>query len=263
MYWGLCRFAVFDCDLDDGLEVLVGVQLHLAHDGVASFLERSRRGGHLWVLLVQAARASAMRAWLLPYCPEGVEFYPKQNEGDDVGSLIRLPLDVHRLSGKRYPVVHVTQGGEIVPVVATIRETLTWLLAVEQVELPELLAGEPQRATLAKPQHTIVSKNAAMRPATGYSTIREWTEAQDPLKISSRYVKLNWRGLGCCPFGEHHSDGKDSNPSLRVYRPRYPGASSWYCYAWQRGGTVFDFLCLYHNLDAAAMWARIRNGAIW
>lgn len=275
---GLCRFAVFDCDLDNGLEVLGGVQLHLASDGVASYVERSRRGGHLWVLLAQAARASAVRAWLLPYRPDGVEFYPKQNEGGGVGSLIRLPLGMHRLSGQRYPFI-TYQDGMITPVAATLRETMTWLQSVERVQLPDRQPGEsdpslqkravpqtksePQGKQAGELQHTIVSKSVSTSPLSGYATIREWTEAQDPLKIISRYVKLDWRGLGCCPFGEHHSDGKDSTPSFRVYRPRYPGTSSWYCYAWQRGGNVFDFLCLYHTLDAAAMWARIRNGDIW
>src|SRR6266568_6474723 len=47
---GRCRFAVFDADTHDGLDVLLGVQLRLAEDGVPSYLELSRRGGHLWVL---------------------------------------------------------------------------------------------------------------------------------------------------------------------------------------------------------------------
>lgn len=276
---GLCRFAVYDSDQAEGLDILAGVQLHLANDGITSYLERSRRGGHLWVLLEQPARASTVRAWLLPYCPPDVEFYPKQDEsGAGIGSLIRLPLGVHRLSGRRYPFV-VNQDGAITSVAASIAETLTWLKTVERVQLPDLQPGEanqdsrkpafPQtesvlsRDHVGQRQHNIVSKSLPTPPLSPYATIRDWTEAQDPLKIISRYVKLDWRGLGHCPFGEHHSDGKDSNPSFRAYKPRYAGASSWYCYAWQRGGNVFDFLCKWHNLDAAAMWARIQAGDIW
>src|SRR3989440_600727 len=89
---GRCRFAVFDADSHNGLDVLLDVQGWLASDGVPSYLERSRRGGHLWVLFQVPALASYVRSWFLPYCPAGVEFYPKQDEGNGYGSLIRLPL---------------------------------------------------------------------------------------------------------------------------------------------------------------------------
>src|SRR5690242_2177212 len=45
---GSCHFAVFDADSLDGLVQLLAVQRCLAADGVASALEGSRRGGHLW-----------------------------------------------------------------------------------------------------------------------------------------------------------------------------------------------------------------------
>ena len=69
---GLCRYAVFDADGDDGLDVLLHVQTGLANDGVPSYLEASRRGGHLWVLLDGMYPASEVRRWLLPYCPMGI-----------------------------------------------------------------------------------------------------------------------------------------------------------------------------------------------
>src|SRR6266480_4702423 len=59
---GRCRFAVFDADAYNGLEVLLGVQGQLADDGVPSYLERSRRGGHLWVLLSTPVLASHIRS---------------------------------------------------------------------------------------------------------------------------------------------------------------------------------------------------------
>jgi len=92
------------------------------------------------------------------------------------------------------------------------------------------------------------------------ATIRDWCEAQDPFDMIVRYVKLDKNGLGCCPFGAHHSDGKDSHPSFRVYRPKFAGGSCWYCYVWEQGGNVFDFLCLYLHLDAKALWQRILAG---
>src|SRR5256714_12631185 len=78
---GRCRFAVFDADSHNGLDVLLDVQGWLASDGVPSYLERSRRGGHLWVLFQVPALASYVRSWFLPYFPAAVAFYPKQDEG--------------------------------------------------------------------------------------------------------------------------------------------------------------------------------------
>src|SRR5438270_12863647 len=44
---GRCRFAVFDADTDAGLLQLLDVQSALASERIASYLEGSRRGGHL------------------------------------------------------------------------------------------------------------------------------------------------------------------------------------------------------------------------
>src|SRR5437588_4775628 len=63
---GRCRFAVFDADAHHGLDVLLGVQGQLANDGVPSYLERSRRGGHLWVLLQVPVLASPVPRFFLP-----------------------------------------------------------------------------------------------------------------------------------------------------------------------------------------------------
>ena len=51
----------------------------LAGDGIPSYLEASRRGVHLRVMFSAPAPAALVRRWLLPYCPAGVEFYPKQD----------------------------------------------------------------------------------------------------------------------------------------------------------------------------------------
>src|SRR5205809_5000125 len=141
---GRCRFAVFDADAHHGLDVLLGVQGQLANDGVPSYLERSRRGGHLWVLLSTPVLASHVRSFLLPYCPAGVEFYPKQDEGNGYGSLIRLPLGVHLLSGCCYPFVE-WMAGSLVEVAQTINEMIEWLAVSERVAVPApaLVAAAP------------------------------------------------------------------------------------------------------------------------
>ena len=77
---GLCFFAVFDADQENGLLALAELRRRLAAEGIPSYLEQSRRGGHLWVFLDTPTPAWVVRKWLLPWCPAGVEFYPKQEE---------------------------------------------------------------------------------------------------------------------------------------------------------------------------------------
>src|SRR5689334_1447357 len=48
---GQCPYAVFDADSENGLHILRGVQVHLEAGAIPSYLELSRRGGHLWVFL--------------------------------------------------------------------------------------------------------------------------------------------------------------------------------------------------------------------
>jgi len=74
-----CAFAVFDADAADGLECLEELAEELLRQGVPTVLEASRRGGHLWVHLVDPTPAQVVRAWLLPYAAAyGVELYPKR-----------------------------------------------------------------------------------------------------------------------------------------------------------------------------------------
>ncbi len=264
---GTCRFAVFDADSDDGIEVLAAVQARLQTDGVISYLEASRRGAHLWVFLSRLLPASQLRRWLLPYCPVGVEFYPKQDEGVGYGSLIRLPLGVHRLSHCRYWFFSWLPDSQlrVHPLARSLLESLSWLSTVRRAEVPETVPiSKPvsDQQAGADPHPSLAKSVTTATPFTR-ETIRAWCISQDPLRVIGRYIHLDRRGLGCCPFGEHHSDGKDSHPSFRVYAPRFQTASCWYCYVWQKGGTLFDFLCLWHGLDARSLWHRILAGEVF
>jgi hypothetical protein len=261
---GLCHFAVFDSDTLAGLADLAQIQTTLVGGGVPSYLELSRRGGHLWVFLSQPALPALVRAWLLPYCPVGVEFYPKQDGlSSDVpfGSLVRLPLGVHRLTRQRYPFVLLVEGRPV-PVMTSLIDGLAWFTTVARVAVPASIMLATQRSTPTT-QHTLHSVTSGL-PASGapWSSIREWCLAHDPLEVIGRYVALSANGLGCCPFGWHHEDSVDNHPSLWVHRPSSPGdLSCWYCHTWRQGGSLFDFFRLYYGLEACDLWQRILNGA--
>lgn len=256
---GQCRFAVFDADQPDGLEVLAELWRTLGNEGIPAYLEASRRGGHLWIFLTAAAPAWAVRRWLLPYCPAGVEFYPKQDETNGYGSLIRVPLGVHQRSGYWYPFV-ARKGGQLHYVADTLDEMLSALAYVRRVPVPpEVLVsfhGEEEQV----PTHTSQTTSVPLLPRAEYATISDWCAAQDPFEVIGRYVSLDGRGLGHCPFGEHHRNGEDRHPSFQVYQPKRPGGGCWRCYTGEVSGNVFNFLQLYHGLTAAALWAHLRTG---
>lgn len=254
---GRCRFAVFDADSENGLPELRHLQAILARQGIPAYLERSRRGGHLWVFFVEPVPASQVRAWLLPWCPAGVEFYPKQAEGAGYGSLIRLPLGVHLRSGKRYPFVEWRERGPV-PVARSAPATLDWLATIKRAQVPDL---QPARPRAPRTQETSFSNSRHTTMLTFPLTIREWCANQDPYRVIGAYVDLNSQGIGSCPFSWHHTHGRDAHASFKVYTPGTPGGYCWYCYTWQQGGSVFDFLRYWHNLEPREMWKRIQAQA--
>jgi hypothetical protein len=259
---GWCHFAVFDADSVDGLLLLLSIQRELAADGISSYLELSRRGGHLRVFLSRLTPAATLRRWLLPYCPPGVEFYPKRDWANDVqpGSLIRLPFGVHRLSDRRYPFVQQV-GGELVPVASTVAESLTWLSTVQRATVPDEPWFTESNQVTDKTNTPYSTKKEGMTTfPESKMTVRDWCLAQNPLSVIGRYVDLDANGLGCCPFGAHHSDGKDSHPSLWVHVPKFPNVACWYCHTWRSGGSLFEFLSLYHGLSKKELWHRILGG---
>ena len=180
------------------------------------------------------------------------------------GALVRVPFGMHRRSGRRYPFVAVGSAGRLVPVVSSVGDGLRWLSTVKCAAVPPAPAAPslpPREPVPLPPQKKYPAKKVSSgQPCLPAPTIRDWCAVQNPLSVIGRYVQLDSRGMGCCPFGWHHSDGRDTHPSLKVYDPTYPGGYSWYCHTWGRGGSVFDFLLLFHNLDTRALWRRILVG---
>ncbi len=251
-----CAFAVFDADSDDGVERLAALSLELARCGVTTLLEASRRGSHLWVHLTQVTPAILVRAWLLPYAQDfGVELYPKQDvlSCGGSGSLIRLPLGVHRKSWGWYPFLRFTPEWGLVPVGQTVVECCAWAVAnVERVRVPHtvMVPIAPFRQDVAP---------VPARTVQEVRSIREWCHAQDIFAVIGSYVVLNSQGVGSCPFKEHHHHA-DVHPSFQVFGGNDP---HWYCYTWHRAGNVFDFLCLYHQLTVQEGWQRVQAGTLY
>jgi hypothetical protein len=257
-----CTFAVFDDDSEDGLGRLAGLAMELAKFDIPTMLEASRRGGHLWVHLAGPTPACVVRAWLLPSAQAlGVEFYPKQDTlgPDGACSLIRLPLGIHRLSRGWFPFIEVHEDGDVAPVGETVWECCAWASQhVHRVAVPAAVL-----AMCAVPPPLALRDIAVMASHEGLSvpgrgSIRAWCREQDIVEVIGRFVSLDHRGVGSCPFKEHHYRG-DVRNSFQVFGGDDP---HWYCYTWGRAGDLFDFVCLYYHITPQEAWRRLQDGAL-
>jgi len=122
-----CKWVAIDADYSDALQDLLKLQWELRQDGVEAALEKSRRGGHLWIFAAKPLLARDCRLYIRslaqrlkvpikgtrsdPDCStnrvilaDGIEIFPKQNEvpAHEFGNAIRGPLGIHRGVGKRF-----------------------------------------------------------------------------------------------------------------------------------------------------------------
>jgi hypothetical protein len=122
-----CKWIAFDADYEGAMSDLRRLQLALQKDEVASALEFSRRGGHLWILAEKPLPARDCRVYAYNFvlklgmrikaprnsdaAPEkcrqeieGIEIFPKQDEvaPGRFGSAMRGPLGIHRGAKKRF-----------------------------------------------------------------------------------------------------------------------------------------------------------------
>jgi len=111
-----CKWSAIDADYENSLADLLKLQWELKNDGIEAALEKSRRGGHLWIFAETPLLASDCRIYIhslavrlkLPVrgagLAEGIEIFPRQSsmKPGEFGNAIRGPLGVHQTNQKRY-----------------------------------------------------------------------------------------------------------------------------------------------------------------
>lgn len=220
------RFVVLDAD--DAIEWLELLRLaqQLAKERCRSYLERSRRGGHLWLFLDGWHAGKALRRFgkglLAAHEMPVMELFPKQEKlADGPGSLVRMPFGVHQATGKRYG--FYTPDGR--PLAPTLRAQLKLLEAPETVPervfahyrdyVPEVVAAAEFERVDAPGEQISDRIKAAI-------TVQEFV---------GRYVALSANGRGHCPFHD------DQHRSFAVNVEK----NYWSCFAGCGGGSVIDF----------------------
>lgn len=227
------RWLCLDADDETHWAELLKLAGFLATEQVPSYLESSRRGGHLWLFLARTSGAVTRRFGQHLLTAYGLdpqlELYPKQDHlKTGPGSLVRLPLGVHLKSGKRYPFIGL-DGMLLAP---TIREQLAILSHPKQVP-PTFIERILTEVPVSEPVHhpPVTLEPRLPTPSDAHHLSERLKSAISVWDFVSRYVDLDAQGRGFCPFHDDHHQSFGVNAS----------ANYWHCWAGCGGGSIIDF----------------------
>jgi hypothetical protein len=224
------RWLCLDADTPEQWAELLKMTRDLQQDGVTAYLEPSRRGGHLWLFFspTPGARVRQFGQTLIGrYDLAGIELFPKQAElKTGPGSLVRLPLGRHRLTGQRYH--FVTLDGD--PIAPSVRAQVRLLSS------PQLVPQDYFRDVTAEPSRPADLPDKPLFPEArpqppGAPLSERLKNAISVYDFVGRYVDLDERATGFCPFHD------DQHRSFGVNREQ----NFWHCWAGCGGGSLIDF----------------------
>ncbi len=154
--------------------------------GFAPLFENSGyKGRHYWVLLEEPQTADVLHllgrmllAWQTPLLPAGLhlEFFPKQAtvKGKGLGNLIKLPLGIHRKTGRRSQLLDDQGAGLPDPLAALRSVTRTprpvLYAAIERLKTLAGGAGPPGVPPLGGLRLVVPPEDAAQEPPEGGTT---------------------------------------------------------------------------------------------
>src|SRR5258706_10029226 len=105
------------------------------------------------------------------------------------GSLIRLPLGVHRLSRGWYPFVQLGMDGELVPVGETVVACCAWACEhVQRVAIPDGIMLMHSEVLSACDGGASLGVSSLMASHVSAGGIRDWCQSQDIVAVIGRYV---------------------------------------------------------------------------
>lgn len=228
------RWICLDADTSEHWAGLLELARRLKAQDFTPYLEPSRRGGHLWLFFAPLSGADARRfgrALLDTHHLTGLELFPKQDRlATGPGSLVRLPLGIHRKTERRHH--FVTVDGE--PLAPTIREQVRALATPEQVP-PDFIA----HVVNGTPQPEAVAPIAPICGDVVGATLSERLKNSIGVyEFVSQYVTLDERGVGRCPFHD------DRHPSFSVNQAE----NFWHCFAGCGSGSIIDFAMKWREL---------------
>lgn len=212
-----CKWVAIDADYELAFDDLLKLQWKLGQHGIAAALEKSRRGGHLWIFGEGTLSARDCRVYIynlarglrLPIkgagLAEGIEVFPRQDEVEpgQFGNAIRGPLGIHRASGKRY----WFYGADY-----TIDDQLHYLEHLKKLtqgELASLVKG------LEMPREFQVRPKVELPP---YDPNRKEFRILDHVRTIRQTGGNYWAQCPSC--AQHGQDRSHDNLAVAVHDPR-------------------------------------------
>jgi hypothetical protein len=236
------RYLVLDADTELQRIAVLSMAADLLDKGVPSYMEDSRRGGHLWLFFKgpvpgETARQFG-RALAYVYDLGPLEIFPKQDSlNSGPGSLIRLPFGVHRKDSKRYGFIDHDER----PVARS------WSEQIERF-------WDPMRVPRAAFSHFLSYdigpvKKPVSRPSDAASDhISDRIKSQISVyDFVNNFVELSERGRGLCPFHDDHHASFSVNIEQNY----------WHYFAGCGGGSVIDFWITYRSSEFKSATAEL------
>jgi hypothetical protein len=229
------KFMVLDADSPKDFTDLIHVSSVLKSDGVPTYLETSRRGGHLWFLFDSPKPGKDVRAFgkgiFDTFKLQGLELYPKQEKAEKgPGSCIRLPFGVHRLTGKRYP--FIDPDGELLA--SSVREQVS-LLANAKTIPNDVFEGYKSYTS----QNDVTPNHSGENGETTWDKIKERAPSLDFISAFVPLRRTASGGVGKCPFHDDQHDSFGVNAE----------GNYWNCFAGCGGGSVIDFWMKWKRIE--------------
>jgi len=205
-----CKWVAIDADYQNALEDLLKLQYRLGEDNVQAALERSKRGGHLWIFLASPLLAKECRIYIYNLAlrlgvpvkesslRDGIEVFPKHDtlSAGAFGNAIRGPLGVHRGANRRFWFYGANHRLD------AQMAYLKGLRRVTEAELRRFIAGKamPRSLPSATPASTQAWKYRGEKHGTEFSILQHVGKVR---KVGRNYVTR----CPSCAGGGHDRGG--------------------------------------------------------
>jgi hypothetical protein len=215
------KWVAIDADYGSALEDLLKLQWELLQDGVEAALEKSRRGGHLWIFAEKPLLSRDCRIYIYNLAsrlkvpvkgaglPDGIEVFPKQDKllAGEFGNALRAPLGVHQAAKKRY----WFYGADY-----TLQHQMAYLLRLKKISESDML-GFVQG--LQMPPEFAPTASIEVRPyrSSSNSKHREF-RILDHVKIKRKMARNYWTQCPSC--AQQGRDRSGDNLAICVADPR-------------------------------------------
>jgi len=216
------KWVAIDADYKEAMDDLLKVQYDLERRKVYAALEKSRRGGHLWIFFESPQPARDCRVLIHDVASrlsvpvkgsgavEGIEVFPKHDslkEGE-FGNAIRAPLGIHRGAGERFWFYGANYD---------LESQMSYLK-----RLPKVSGEQLQRLVVGKTLRLGISEREGRQDETwqkrGQSTGREFRILEH---ITTKLRKVGRNYVTQCPScATAGHDRAGDNLAVRVDDPR-------------------------------------------